>query len=546
MNYGWNEGHTTWYLLDNLYCSWVEGDICPYDEEYMIIGIEPQSEPALEYVSAGVSDPTGNGNGYGEPGETLEVLTTIKNTGNYATSISGTLSSTDPYLTVVSGGSTYDPSISWGEQTINQTAYTVSIDPACPDPYIGSLSVAVIADGGAPIEATFQVFVGTSRGLEDDFEAGEGDWTHLAPIASFNDQWHMENYRYHSGSYSWKMGGDGPVEYLNSVDAALLTPPLLLAVDSKLHFWHWMDAETDGPGTAWDGGAVYVSENGGVWTQVIPEGDYPYVVTSGSSIGIGPGNPCYSGSFGWTEAVFDLSEYSGVVQIMFRFCSDGGVTEEGWYVDDVWIGNTPAGSGVTVTNTNGASVAYDIVLVRGNTSFTISEDPPASPTGFAPVPEASPEYCEISTDATFTGNANVCLPYDETGVVGDENGLLMMHYAGDEWVNVTESLDIEANNICSQTSALSTFVVAEVTSCCSNRVGDANMSGGDEPTIGDISAMVEMLFLTGTEVPCLYEADVNQSGGFNPVKDDVTISDISILVDYLFITGSSLGLADCM
>jgi len=546
MNYGWNEGHTTWYLLDNLYCGWVDGDICPYEEEYMIIGIEPQDDPALEFVNASVSDPTGNGNGHGEPGETLEVLTTIKNAGNTPTGITGTLSSTDPYLTVVSGGSTYDPSIAWGEQTTNQTPYTVSIDPACPDPYIGSLSVAVIADGGTPVEATFQVFVGTSRGLEDDFEAGEGDWTHLATIASFVDQWHMETYRHHSGTYSWKVGGDGSAEYLNSVDAALLTPPLLLPVDAKLHFWHWMDAELDGPGTAWDGGAVYVSENGGVWTQVIPEGAYPYVVTSGSSIGIGPGNPCYSGSFGWSEAIFDLSEYSGVVQIMFRFCSDGGVTEEGWYVDDVWIGNTPAGTGVTVTNPSGASVAYDVVLVRGNTSFAISDVPPAPPAGFAPVPEATPEYCEIATDAAFTGNVHICLTYDETGVVNDENELLMMHFNGDEWGDVTESLDIEANNICGQTSALSTFVVAEVTSCCSGRVGDANVLGGDEPTIGDISAMIEMLFLTGTEVPCLPEADVNQSGGFDTVRDDVTISDISVLVDYLFITGSSLGLADCL
>jgi hypothetical protein len=43
-------------------------------------------------------------------------------------------------------------------------------------------------------------------------------------------------------------------------------------------------------------------------------------------------------------------------------------------------------------------------------------------------------------------------------------------------------------------------------SCCYGRVGDANGSGADEPTIGDIS----------------------------------------ILIDYLFITGSSLGLPECL
>ena len=83
-------------------------------------------------------------------------------------------------------------------------------------------------------------------------------------------------------------------------------------------------------------------------------------------------------------------------------------------------------------------------------------------------------------------------------------------------------------------------------SCCQGRVGDANASGDDDPTIGDISSIIDMLFLTGTEVECMPEADINQTGGSNPVADDITIGDVSELVDYLFITGSSLGLPDCL
>jgi hypothetical protein len=83
-------------------------------------------------------------------------------------------------------------------------------------------------------------------------------------------------------------------------------------------------------------------------------------------------------------------------------------------------------------------------------------------------------------------------------------------------------------------------------SCCVGRVGDANNSGVDEPTIGDISVMIDMLFISGDLVDCMLEADINQSGGTNPVKNDVTIGDISILIDYLFITGKSLGLNNCL
>jgi len=85
--------------------------------------------------------------------------------------------------------------------------------------------------------------------------------------------------------------------------------------------------------------------------------------------------------------------------------------------------------------------------------------------------------------------------------------------------------------------------------CCVDRVGDANGLGGDEPTIGDASLMIDAKFITGTcdgILPCLTEADVNQTGGLNPTCDDITIGDISVLIDYLFITGPSLGLAECL
>jgi hypothetical protein len=84
-------------------------------------------------------------------------------------------------------------------------------------------------------------------------------------------------------------------------------------------------------------------------------------------------------------------------------------------------------------------------------------------------------------------------------------------------------------------------------SCCVERVGDTNLLGGDEPTIGDVSLMIDAKFISGDQgvLECLAEADINQSGGVNPTDEDITIGDISVLIDYLFITGSSLGLPDC-
>lgn len=85
--------------------------------------------------------------------------------------------------------------------------------------------------------------------------------------------------------------------------------------------------------------------------------------------------------------------------------------------------------------------------------------------------------------------------------------------------------------------------------CCEGRTGDANSQGGDEPTIGDISVLIDAKFISGTCVGiigCLNEADINQSGGATPGCDDVTIGDISTLIDYLFIGGPGvIQLPDC-
>ena len=86
-----------------------------------------------------------------------------------------------------------------------------------------------------------------------------------------------------------------------------------------------------------------------------------------------------------------------------------------------------------------------------------------------------------------------------------------------------------------------------VPSCCVGRVGDVNGTSGDEPTISDISLLIDALFIRNDRgiLPCLTEADANQSGGSAPDGSDISISDVSVLIDYLYITGSSLGLPEC-
>ncbi len=86
--------------------------------------------------------------------------------------------------------------------------------------------------------------------------------------------------------------------------------------------------------------------------------------------------------------------------------------------------------------------------------------------------------------------------------------------------------------------------------CCIGKVGDVNGAGGDNPTIGDVSLLIDALFISVdvSMLPCLAEADANLSGtNLNPPlgPEDITIGDLSLLIDLLFITVDLSLLEDC-
>jgi hypothetical protein len=93
-----------------------------------------------------------------------------------------------------------------------------------------------------------------------------------------------------------------------------------------------------------------------------------------------------------------------------------------------------------------------------------------------------------------------------------------------------------------------------IVNCCQGKVGNANLSsspGDDSPTISDIQLLVYAKFVSTLpceqNLPCLTEADMNQSGGDNPKCSDITISDIQTVVNHLFIAGRvNAPLKECL
>ncbi|HEX3030996.1 MAG TPA: DUF2341 domain-containing protein, partial [Bacillota bacterium] len=211
--------------------------------------------------------------------------------------------------------------------------------------------------------------------------------TQLTPTSP----WGKVNISAHSGQYAWADSPDGNyqkninyqyVTFYNGTDPAppntgyftipsrvpstTLTTPLIdlsQATRPYLSFWQRYDLE-NGTGNSRAFGVVQISTDGGnYWAELA---DYTGAQTT------------------WQMANLDLSAYkSSTVKVRFFIASYSGAAKDGWYVDDIRVGesapsvvtknisdgatNVPAGGAVTVTFDTAidpASVNSDTFMVK--------------------------------------------------------------------------------------------------------------------------------------------------------------------------------------
>lgn len=296
--------------------------------------LAPPTATVLQMVGHTLTDSIGNHDGRAQAGETVLLSSTIRNAGLDATNITGSLATTDPFITITRETTSY-PGLVWKAQGTAITPFALTIDPACPDPHTAILALTTNSATGGGFTDTIVIFIGTKPGYGDDMESGDGLWKHKAVTVGSAEQWHQEDSRSHSGINSWKMGGAGSTNYLDNCDAGLVSPPFLLPEKPRLSFWHQISAEFADDTTAWDGAVVSISTGVGQWAALTPIGGYSHKLSTGTTAPAG--TRCYSGNSDWAKAEFDLSGYTGVHQIIFRFLSDGAITGEGWYIDDVRV-----------------------------------------------------------------------------------------------------------------------------------------------------------------------------------------------------------------
>jgi len=158
-------------------------------------------------------------------------------------------------------------------------------------------------------------FVLASPMFFDDFESGSGGWV---------GDWALTTSESHSPSASITDSPGGDYGNGAYTEIALSSPVDLSGrSEATLSFWHRYDTEA-----AYDFCYVSVSTDGGSnWTQVAS----------------------YNGAqSSWVEEEIDLTPYVGTSQLKVRFVldSDGWITGDGWYLDDVRIFGDLSLSGV--------------------------------------------------------------------------------------------------------------------------------------------------------------------------------------------------------
>jgi hypothetical protein len=310
-----------------------------------------------------VNDGQGNNNGIMDPGETVQLIVPVLNTGAMsAAGLTVTCNTMSSAITLDQEELDYG-SITPGANL--QKVFQIHCLATAETGTVAECTIELTGTGIAPISQGVSIGVGFA-GLDEDFEDDNGGFTGTGEWG-----WGNPSTGAHSGSSAWDVALNG--QYGNGCNSLLTSEEYTIGSNSQLNFWHVYATES-----SWDGGNVKISTNGGTtWSILTPDGGYPMASISTGNACI-PGEPGYSGTSNWAQAIFDLSDYAGqTVCFRWSFGSDGSVTGNGWTIDDVFLsgvtGNSSSVSGI-VSLDNTFSPLGDVRVTIGDQTCAPGED----------------------------------------------------------------------------------------------------------------------------------------------------------------------------
>lgn len=315
-------------------------------------------KPAIQISGVYVNDLQGNGNGLADPGETLKMIVNYtNNTDVSAKNVTSNINCLDTNVSIA------NPSQLLTEIPAGSTAQAVYQVTLSNSVITGNFITFYLTYLGELINAhneQIQLSVGVT-GMNADFELTDGGFT-PSPLTN-GWQWGGSTYAgAHSGNVVW--GTLLNSQYPNNANYSLISPPVYVGSNFVLEFWHRYAFED-----YYDGGNVKITiNNGSTWNLINPEGGYPEDNIAAM------GEAGYSNSLEqWTQARFDLSAYANqTVRFKWTMMSDQGVTNQGWFIDDVKTTGFTGFAGMVSgqVSTGNPTVQMSDILIESTGKYT--------------------------------------------------------------------------------------------------------------------------------------------------------------------------------
>jgi len=339
----------------------------------MDIEMIPVTEPGL-FIWANLVDDSSSGDGdyQLDPGETAELDVCLLAPGLPVTGITGVLSTSDPYITVLDNTAAWPDLPTGGAAWTEGNIFQISANGATPEGHVAVLTVT--------FDANEELCTDT-----DQTTVAVQSYMYMCPYyeepLDTNPGYYIDN----TGSNGWEFGdptsgpGSGHTgtncyatnldgDYGNYGDFKLTSTAFDCSdlSDTELYFWQWLQNES-----GYDEAYVQVSNNNVNWTTL----------WSG-----------YEWNSSWTEKTYDISMIADgepTVYVRWRLTSDSIITALGFYIDDIMIcgnyyGSVPPQPTPTIQPTYTSTQIPSASPVPSSTPTPPTNTPTASPSATAP------------------------------------------------------------------------------------------------------------------------------------------------------------------
>jgi hypothetical protein len=296
--------------------------------------------PILNFVSVIINDNSGNGNGILDPGETAQMIVTIRNAGSTAAnSVTGILSENDPYVSISDANGAFG-NIAPGDSSSNSIdVFVVTASSSCPMGHEMAFGLTLGASSGYAGNISVPLMVGDRETVySDDFSSnlgwtglgGSGEWTiGQATGGAGNDGYGgpdpavdhspTDDNRVLGNDLTSGTGGD----YSASLSQTYwVTSPVINCSNFNgtiLSYWRWLGVEQN----SYDHAYFAAKNRSGTWVNLFSNGGN----TIDESV--------------WSQDTYDISTYADSnanFQIRFGLgVTDGSWQYCGWNIDDILI-----------------------------------------------------------------------------------------------------------------------------------------------------------------------------------------------------------------